>query len=364
MPHEVPIPGAIPSPKDYRADIVQSAMLASAAPIELPAALQTDFQKLGILYQRLEPACVSHAVAELMKLWYFLKTGQIVDFSPRFLDVMYQKIMNIDPSTDIGGRIPQVIFKIAQNYGCATESTVLNDTTLSIPSYRDQAVLTPAAMAEASQYKIPGYVPVSIDSYAIKQNIALYGGVAMLMKIGSEWWTAPDGSISWAQADIDPVRPPQNVISGHEIVVSGWNASDLMHLVNSWSTAWAQNGESDFIFGEWQPYIIEAWAIADVPVDVLKEVQSLPAPSEFKHTFTSDIVFGQRSDEVRALQIALAIAGFFKYPSITGYFGAATAAAVLQYQIANSVAPMPELMYLNGHRCGPATRASLNSRFS
>lgn len=364
MPHDIPNPGAIPSPKDYRSDIVQEAVLAAISPVELPAALQTDFQKLGILYQRLIPACVSHAVAEAMKLWWYLKTGQIVNFSPRFLDVMYQRIMNIDPATDTGGRMPQVVLKIAQTYGCATEATIVNDTTLSIASYRDQASLTAQALAEAAQYKIPGYVPVSVDPFAIKQNIALYGALITLMQIGSEWWTAQNGSISWAQADIDPVRPPQTVISGHEVLVSGWNAADLMHLVNSWSTAWAQNGESDFIFGEWQKNIVEMWAIADVPAATLKEVQSLPSPAEFKHSFSTDIVYGQSGPEVRALQIALAIAGFFKYPSITGNYGNVTAAALLQYQIANNVAPLSELNFLKGRRCGPATRASLNAKFA
>lgn len=360
-------PGAIPSKPDYRAQLVAAAVAASTsltAPI-LPEALQTDFQKLGILNQNQTPACVSHAMANLIKLWYFLKTGTIVNFSPRFLHVMsglpqYNGGWAAGPED---GRDPITVAKIAMQYGCATETTCPNDTMLANDVYFSSSVLTPAAMAEATNYKIPGYVQIPVEQIAFRQAIQKYGAISMLMRISTAWWTAPNGTLSYAQADIDPVRAPANtaaVIGGHELIGAGWTNESIEHLVNSWGAVWAEQGEADYLWNEWQPYIVEALAIAELDTTTLNLIQGLPRPDEFKHNFITTLTQGQTSDEVRALQIALSIDGEFTYPEITGYYGPITAKAVMVFQAKHNV---PD-ENTNGNVVGPLTRAQLNSLFN
>lgn len=355
-----PNPGGHASKKDYRSEIVFAAMADSSAQSpSLPIELFTDFQKLGgAMMQSQTPSCVSHAMAQLTKLWWYAKTGNIVDFSPRFLHVL-SAYSGAGPND---GRDPVTVAKVSQGIGCATSATCPNDVTLSNYDYCNPNSVTQVARDEAAQYRIPGFVQIPVNQNAVRQAIQRYGAVSILFRIGSELWTAKDGTQTWDQAAIDPMRPPAIVIGGHELVGSGFNGS-LDHVVNSWSKLWAQDGESDYLWNEWQPYIVEVLAIADVPMAALQTVRSLPPPDEFKHVFAQNVAFGQINDEVRALQIALTIDGENAYPEITGYYGSATEKAVLAFQTKYAVAPQSTLNTLAGRNVGPATRAKLNQIF-
>lgn len=355
-------PGGLQSKPDYRANLIASAVAGnSATPTPtLPPSLFTNFERFGYYDQQKTPSCVSHAVANLMKLWWFMKTGEVVRFSPRFLHVMSKT--GYGPND---GRDPVSVLKIAQKYGCATELTCPNDTSLDNATYVGIPI-TQSMLDEAIQRKIPGYVMIPPTQYGIRAAIQQYGAVAMLFQISNAFWTAPDGTSSWAQDKIDPVRAPKSifdVISGHEIVGSGYNTS-LDHFVNSWGNNWAEHGESDYLFNEWEKWITEAVAIAEVPGDAINLVRMLPPADEFKHNFTQTIGYGSQGDEVRALQIALSIDGENPYPEVTGFYGDKTRQAVLAFQSKYQVAPQATINILNGRNVGPATRAQLNKLFN
>ncbi len=76
-------------------------------------------------------------------------------------------------------------------------------------------------------------------------------------------------------------------------------------------------------------------------------------------TFSSPILFGQTSDDVRQLQACLAWEGLFT-DSFTGYYGFKTASAVLALQKKYQVADVITLNQLQGKRVGPATLVALN----
>ena len=73
-----------------------------------------------------------------------------------------------------------------------------------------------------------------------------------------------------------------------------------------------------------------------------------------RYVFTLFLKEGAVGDEVRALQRKLRDLGYFNYPSISGYFGPVTKAAVIEYQKAKGIAPYPGYV-------GPGTRAALNA---
>lgn len=73
------------------------------------------------------------------------------------------------------------------------------------------------------------------------------------------------------------------------------------------------------------------------------------------YTFTRFLTVGSIGDEVRALQQKLKDLGYFTYPSITGYFGSVTKAAVIEFQKAHDLTPYPGYV-------GPGTRAALNAK--
>ena len=85
-------------------------------------------------------------------------------------------------------------------------------------------------------------------------------------------------------------------------------------------------------------------------------IVTTPAPvvsSGYK--FTKYLGMGATGEEVKQLQQVLKDLGYFTYPTITGYYGAVTKAAVVKFQKAKDLKPYP------GH-LGPATRAALNAR--
>jgi hypothetical protein len=349
--HEIPATGAIISPPDYRDGYAASAVAEQIKKqIILPALYRTPLS--APMMQALEPACVSHSIADLLKLYWFRKTGKMVDFSPRFLDILAKRYDGQNRVT--GGTNPRLVLKLAVQYGCATTATLPNDTSLPILEYRDDSKLAPDVFAEAAHYKIPGYISVPLDFVSSRQAIYLYGGISALFQIGSELWTP-----SWAGKDIDPLRVPKTIVSGHQMTPFGWEDDTYNDLQNEWSSAWANYGRAKYDPRAWSPYIIEQWAVAEIPPNVQDFLKVLPSPSAFHCKWEKDLALGDNDDGVKFAQIAYMILGFLSpVPADElGIFGPKTAAANAKYQQAHRILPSP-------NHIGPQTRAALNAEFA
>jgi hypothetical protein len=216
------------------------------SPEILPVTYKTDTSMFPVWMQHNEPSCVSHSIARLMQIYWYKKTGKIINFSPRFLHAYTAPGM---ATTD--GRDPRIIAKTACNIGCCTEELLPNDTTLDNATYMNVPI-TQAMLDEAAQYKMPPFYMVPIDSYSIRHAIYHKGGVALCFKVGKEMWTAPNGQTSWNPADINPLRAPQVVVSGHEMVGEHWNGT-LDGIENSWSTGWNEGGYGEYNLTNYQP---------------------------------------------------------------------------------------------------------------
>lgn len=344
--------GSIPSEPDYR-DAYAAASALPALP-EAQAPFLYDLSKIPVLDQNKIPACVSHAAVTLLQAYWYAKTGVVVPFSPRFLDIRTNR-------TQFGlndGRYPRDAMRIMAKEGCATTKTVPSDTAgMTVAQYRNAAAITPAAMADAAPYKIPGYVNLPIGTDSMRRAVRLYGPLSILVRIGEEWWTP-----SWSKADINPLRTPKTIVSGHEIVMHGNGSTALNRIRNSWSTAWNDGGEGDYDPVKWAPYVNEAWAIAKIPDDVAAFLANLPSPADFKYQWNTDISYGQYSDDVKFAQIALMILGLLETVPAQqlGYYGPKTRTAVGNYQRIKGIPAADR----NPERIGPKTRGFLNADFA
>ena len=84
-----------------------------------------------------------------------------------------------------------------------------------------------------------------------------------------------------------------------------------------------------------------------------------PVSTAFHYMFNTNMSFGDANDDVKALQKALTLTGDFPVSiSPTGYYGNATSAAVLKFQIRSGI------LQPDRNHAGPLTRAALNARFS
>lgn len=363
--NEIKATGAILSSPDYRDQIAAAGILASTiAEIEagiaaLPEIFKTLLDKFKVLDQNKTPACVSHAWALCMMYWWYKKTGEIVEFSPRFLDILSSEDwIPID-----GGRVPRTVCKISANIGCCTTAMLPNDTETRpgesdldvIKRYRG-ATITQAMRDEAAKYKIPGYVYIADDSAIdFRLGVKLYGLVSGLFRISDRFWVP-----SWSPADIMPLKPATPT-SGHQMVVYGWEGA-LNWLRNSWSSLWGYSGDGTYDPKLWLNNIYEGWAIADVTVDLKALLSSLPRPADFHYQWNTNLRRGDYNDDVKFAQIALMILGIMGNvaPEDLGHYGPKTSAAVAKYQ---AILKIP-LADRNPDSIGPLTRGGLNKQFA
>lgn len=362
MPETLPATGAIPSEPDYRDAIVSGSIARTLAQIEtelasLPGIFKTLLDQFKVLDQNKIPACVSHAWALCMMYWWYKKTGEIVEFSPRFLDILSGVEDSWIPID--GGRVPRTVCRISKNVGCCTTKLLPNDTEgLTLEQYRDPKAITQAMRDEAAKYKIPGYVRIQDNSVLdFRRAIKLFGVVSGLFAISDRFWVP-----SWNPADIDPLKPATPT-SNHQMVVFGWEGA-VNWLRNSWSKFWNRNGDGTYDAQKWLEYVYEGWAIAEIPADVAEFLKNLPKPYDFSYRWNTNLARGDYSDDVKFAQVAMMILGFMDpaqmKPEDLGHYGPMTAKGVAKLQAFFKIDPWQR----NPDRIGPLTRGGLNKQFA
>lgn len=366
--------GAIPSPEDYR-----DVPLAAVAVIPtLTGKYFEPVDDLPVWNQRKIGACVGHAGAKYKQHLDKLETGKYGKHSARFL----YALAKCRDGYAGEGTYPRLVAQIIKDHGVATEDTVPNDTTLAHEAYvynRNEANIPKEAWDDAKKYKISGYAfPNVRNKDELGASIKQFHGSMLLMRIGEEWWKRKDGVSSWQSKDIVPLRAPKNIVSGHEVYLYGYEVEAgtgrvKFYIFNSWSTDWGISGKAWFYHDEYVSFLDEAITFVDLPNEVAELLNQLPTKETFKHKFVTPIKFGDRGEEVKALQTALMIDGTFDktlFKSLwetkeLGYYGLTTAKAVYEYQKKYAVAPSSTLLLLQGKNStvGPKTREKLTAQF-
>lgn len=344
--------GALPSPYDER-DYDLGIVAGDSIPETLPDSCFIDVSKLPVWHQRKIGACVGHAWGKSQQNCEFVERGKVVNLSARFL---YAMAKCRDGYTG-EGTYPRLVAQILKDYGCATEDTVPNDTTLDHETYvynRQQSNIPQAAFLEAKQYGIDGFAWADISMEGIKKAIhyakTKRQGVVMLMRVGDTYWVAPDGQITWDKNKILPIRRPKEITSGHEIYPCGYeyeNKRLKIHFLNSWGEEWADEGKGWFWYDEH----------ADLIVEIMTSIDKTDMP---EITFKKDLFFGMTDPDVKTLQETLNKNGFniseFGPGSPgkeTTFYGKLTMDAVKKVQIKYGITPVSGYF-------GPKTRLVLN----
>ena len=295
-------------------------------------------------------ACVGHAAGKAKQVMKFHEDGaaKITPFSARFLYALAKTLegtagyTNFAPTASANdGTYPELVAKVMQQFGVSLEDTCPNDTTLDADTYtfdRKMANIPAAALTEAAGFKISNYAFADITEDAIKTAIQFAGenkgGVFMLTDIDKNWWTAPDGTVSWAAKDLfthyGGLRLPTDAatLGGHETMPYAFdtiNGRVALFDFNSWSEAWGNAGMGQLDLADWLPHIKQVITVFDIP-------STYTAPN-FSYTFTKALSFGMQNSDVVALQHCLKIDGEFPATvAFTGYFGQTTLAAVKAFQ--------------------------------
>lgn len=373
MDNLIPTTGAIPSPRDYR-DIPFESI---AGATELPKKHIEDISNLPVWHQKKIGSCVGQAAGKYAQHLNRIETSSIKNLSPRFLYALAKSRDNYAGE----GTYPSLMAKIVKDNGVATDATVPTDNSLDHEAFvynRKEANIPRESFTEARPYRSGGYAFVDFkNKEALKRAIIEGHGALITVHLGDEWYTAADGRRSWKSKDILPLRTPKVVVSGHAIFLYGYEVQDdgrtLFYFLNSWSDAWGDKGSGTFYWETYGSQIKEAITFVDIPNDTLDLVHNLPDAKSFRYYFGKDIDAGERGDHIKALQTALMIDGTFSRDLFAqllesnelGFFksNGATQKALFDYQIKHKVAPMPELLAIQGRRAGVKTRALLNTQY-
>lgn len=356
----IPALGAVQSPPDHR-DIYLGQL---GLPIAVPTSFFVDIAQLPVENQRKIGCCVGCAAAKYKQKLDQKDTNMVMPWSYRFLYAL-AKCRDGSPGE---GTIPRLVAKILTNDGCPTETDCPDDTTLDHETFvyqRQEVNIPKSAFANAYIAKTSGYAFVNNDIDSIKQAIFNNNGLIMLVQVGKEWWTAVQGYNSWQPEDVLPVRPPQQVVSGHEIYVYGYQDTPTdtkIYFRNHWSDKWADQGNGYFLYSQYKPYITEMITFTDIPNTLLENAHSQEL--SFKHDFTQPMALGDAGSEIQALQRALMMEGLFKH-EITGFYGQITQKAVLDFQNKYSLSlSFYERYILKGSKVGPKTLLILNNIYN
>ena len=301
-----------PDPRDYP--------LGAFTPTTYPDTYFSDISWAPVENQRKIPACGSHAGAFVKNLQDNRR------LSPAFL---WKEIKLIDGRSPEEGTDMLSIFKTLKSAGTCLFDTTIDDTTVDVDTYTDPHSITIAQSANAQDHKISTYAfQFNPTMEQIKAAIYEHGAVLLLLRVGEEWWTP-----SWNAADILPLKPPQNVVSGHFVVAYGYN-QDSIFFRNEWSSDWGANGNGYFK-ANYLPFVTEMGTAVDTSGG----------------RFQKDLRYGMANLDVYSLQKWLVANGFAVFTP-TGFYGLMTKAAVQLFQKKYGI---PQTGYF-----GPISRGKLN----
>lgn len=251
----IPSFGALESKKDYRTITHDESL---AAPIDAVGGF--DYLPSDIEHQHQVGICTAISLVQNAQKAIGRR------FSPDFQYLLQKKYY--DPNWSEGSSILTAL-KVGKNYGFLPieEFTYVTETDRNLPYNLYIQKLMAISDAEiqrlinlCSDYKLSGFAYVNTDPHSLSAGIrGSRSGIICRFEVGEEWWTSISGRSSWDPKDINPLRRPSVVVSGHAIIDAKYDYSEVAdnQLANTWGPDWCMKGRADIIISSYSP--TEAW---------------------------------------------------------------------------------------------------------
>lgn len=340
QPHAITNPGGLAFKEDGTEYTLKLGAASAVPKVYMPDAF---FNRPKVFYQQQEPDCGANAGAFAAAL-IDEHPQQIYSPDYQWIDIKTFDGFPLDAGTDM-----KSIFKSLMK-GSIPYSMLPEQTDLPLAQFSSTSRITPAMKTEAAKHPIAayGFHTEALTMDVLKNLIYTNGAVVLLIRLGDEFWTAADGTVTWDENKILPLRPNKNLQSGHFIVLGAFDENNV-YFANWWSADWGRKG-----YGYFQAnYIPQIYQVGTL-VDSLEKV-TLPA-------FIRDLTVGSTGPDVTALQRYLNLHGYTVAHSgpgsagqETNYFGELTRVAVSNLQKANGITPTAGYF-------GPVTRTWVNAR--
>lgn len=317
------------------------------SPVAHPDTFQTDISMFPTKNQQDKGTCVEQSMTMLRQYYWYKKTGKVVDLSARSFAIQVKKIDGVEGQ----GTMPRTAAGVLCNVGIAESLVVPDNNSLAWTDYLNFPTASWVS-ANASQYKLGGYVSVPANLEAVKQAIFQNGVVTGTLGVDTDWFS---GLI-------------------HKVVVllglhhTLWYGFDLdgIYGKNSWGDSWIGKllgalgftaGEFYFKWADYQNDVYDIIAFTDIPQPIIDNAKAQ------KFYFQNPLEFGETHPDVFQLQKRMDEEGFLDrvaVPQYTNYYGVQTAKAVLAYQMAHKLSTPANLQQYQGHYCSTQTLFALN----
>lgn len=323
---------------------------------------EITWRKFPQRFQDGSSTCTMQTSAKIGGIANYLEEGQFVNLSASF--GYYYRVNKTWGSGE--GMTEDDISKILRDKGLTLEelapSQNLSETEINKYVPKVSHVQTALVFKTANDVKLN---PRSIDEIAAA--ISSGKGVMLWFKATSAEWFSDVPYMSGST-----VFNISHSVTGVDYIL--WNGEKAIVIEDSFGTFPTLEGQRIIT----ESFLMNRCFLAKEFVDIKNDWRNdsgavLAMPNKPKHVFLRDLSFSPVytvDQEVRALQEILRYEGFFptsidgKSVDITGYYGAITAKAVLDFQKAHQVASLPELETLAGRKVGPKTRDMLNSIYA
>ena len=322
--------GAVPGEPDVRTIPYATVM----QPKPLPLEYMTDVSQLPKWSQKSLGTCVAHAFAFAKMGMDHLETGEVTEYSRRFLYVKSRKFAGMPTLESNQGLFPLDCAKVMAGLGIIPGLD--NDSQgLSHVDYIEKYQEPINYIVDANIARIGGFAEGGINEYELKQ--AVYQKKFVPVTI----------AVDWDKLDQDGTfHAPKRIDGYHEITCIGWDTVNGGRFIfENW---WDGLSNIYVNFSEMNQVIVDITVITDIPNDLIERAKAT------QYIFLADLKMGSTGDAVTQLQKRLKEYGLFpKAQVLTRNFGTLTKQAVMDYQRLKGIQQTGTV--------GPITRAALNS---
>jgi hypothetical protein len=239
------------------------------APVVIPKQFNcTDagpIPAIPILMQGQSPECGGYSLATLISILKTLTTALSGCF-----DYAFEKTVDGEPN--IEGTTISAIGKAGAVGSCLCplfpdDGVIMQQESNNTTPFTDASA---AAKADALTRAIgTPFLLEDLSFEGIAQAICQNGAVILEVQVGTEWWTLPNGTESWAPQVACPVQPPKTAIDSHFICAAAYDlTNNRIWFANTWSTEWGQNGWG-YLSPAYLPFIFSGIAFKQVPNSVI-----------------------------------------------------------------------------------------------